>query len=56
MQQFLFVNATKIYQLKEKDSEIKKHSLCLGNTSRDLSANNIKWMCVHVFLLQNFIY
>ena len=24
---FLFVNATKIYQFKAKDSEIKKHSL-----------------------------
>ena len=30
---FLFVNATKIYQFKAKDSEIKKHSLCLGNIS-----------------------
>ena len=28
---FLFVNATKIYQLKAKDSEIKKYSLGLGN-------------------------
>ena len=41
MQQFLFVSATKIYQLKEKDSEIKKHSLCLGSTSRDLPAKSV---------------
>ena len=26
---FLFVNATKIYQLKAKDSAIKKYILCL---------------------------
>ena len=28
---FLFANATKICQLKGKDSEIKIHPLCLGN-------------------------
>ena len=28
---FLFVNATKIYQVKAKDSEIKDYALCLGN-------------------------
>ena len=27
---FLFVNATKIYQFKAKDSEIEKHPLYLG--------------------------
>ena len=27
----LFVNAIKIHQLKAKDSEIKRYSLCLGN-------------------------
>ena len=39
---FLFVNPTKIYQSKAKDSEIKKYPLCLGNISGDFSANNIK--------------
>ena len=39
---FLFVNATNIYQFEEKDSEIKKYLLCLGNTSKDLSVNNMK--------------
>ena len=38
----LFANAAKIYQFKAKDSEIKKHPLCLGNVSGDFSANNIK--------------
>ena len=38
----LFVNDTKIYQLKAKDSEIRKHTLCLGNISGDFSANNTK--------------
>ena len=37
----LFVNATKIYQFKVKDSEIKKHHLCLGRISGDFSANNM---------------
>ena len=27
---FLFVNATKIYQFKAKDSEIKKYASCCG--------------------------
>ena len=39
---FLFVNATKIYQFKAKDSEIKMYPLCLGNVSGDFSANNMK--------------
>ena len=39
---FLFGNATKIYQFKAKDSEMKKYPLCLGNISGDFSANNMK--------------
>ena len=31
-----------MYQLKAKDSEIKKYPLCLGNISRDFSASNMK--------------
>ena len=38
---FLFVNATKIYQFKAKDSEIKKYHLCLGRISGDFLANNM---------------
>ena len=40
---FLFVNATKIYQLKAKDSsEIKDSTLCLGNISKDFTVNNMQ--------------
>ena len=39
---FLFVNATKIYQFKVKDSEMKKYPLLLGNISKDFTANNTK--------------
>ena len=38
----LFVNATKIYQFKAKDSEIKDYALCLGNISKDFKINNMK--------------
>ena len=38
----LIVHATKIYQLKANDSEIKKCPLCFGNISGDFSSNNIK--------------
>ena len=39
---FLFVNATKVYQLKAKNSEIKDYGLCLGNISKDFRINNMK--------------
>ena len=39
---FLFITATKIYQFKAKDSEIKKYRLCLGNILGNLSANKMK--------------
>ena len=39
---FLFVNATKIYQSKARDSEIKSYPLCLGNILKDFTANNMK--------------
>ena len=38
----MFVNATKIYQFKAKDSEIKDHALCLGNISKDFTIKNMK--------------
>ena len=39
----LFVNTTKIYQLKTKDSEIKKnYPLCIGNTSGNFPVNKMK--------------
>ena len=39
---FLFVNATKIYQFKAKNSEIKDYTPCLGNISKDFTINNMK--------------
>ena len=39
---FFFFNATKIYQLKAKDSEIKDYALCLCNVSKDFTINNMK--------------
>ena len=39
---FLFVNATKVYQFKAKNSEIKDYALCLGNILKDLTINNMK--------------
>ena len=39
---FLFVNATKIYQFKAKDSEIIDYRLCLGNGSKDFTINYMK--------------
>ena len=39
---FLYVNLTKIYQFKAKDSEIKIYTLCLGNIPIDFTVNNMK--------------
>ena len=38
----LFVNGTEIYKFKSKHSEIVTSSLCLGNISKDCSADNMK--------------
>ena len=39
---FLCVNATKLYQFKAKNSEIKDYALFLGNISKDFTINNKK--------------
>ena len=39
---YLFVNGTEIYKFKEKYSEIVAILLCLGNISKDWSADNMK--------------
>ena len=39
---FLFVNVTKMYLFKTKDSERKPCLLCLGNISIDCPVNNMK--------------
>ena len=39
---YLFVNGTKIYKFKAKDSDIVASPLCLGNISKDQSTDNMK--------------
>ena len=39
---YLFVNDTKIYNFKAKDSEIVATPLCLGKISKDCSTYNMK--------------
>ena len=39
---FLFVNTSKLYHFKAKDSEIKDYTLFLGNISKDFTINNMK--------------
>ena len=39
---YLFVNGTEIYKFKARDSEIVATPLCLGNISKDWSADNMK--------------
>ena len=39
---YLFVNGTKIIKFKSNDPEILAHPLCLGNISKDWSADNMK--------------
>ena len=39
---YLFVNGTEIYKFKAKGSETVATPLCLGNTSRDWSVDNMK--------------
>ena len=46
----LFVNGIEIIKFKSKDPEIFPYRLCLGNTSRHWSVDNvnygIKWICL----------
>ena len=52
---FSFVNATKIYQVKAKNFEIKPYPLCLGNISKTFAVSSmkkksrIKYICVLFF-------
>ena len=39
---YLFVNGTKVYKFKAKDSEIVPSPLCLGNISKDWWVDNKK--------------
>ena len=46
----LFVSATKIHQLKTKNTEMKDYALCLDNISKDFKINNMKKTGIKVFL------
>ena len=39
---FLFVNATKYINSKQKNFEIKDYALCVANISKDFTINNVK--------------
>ena len=39
---FLFVNATKYINSKQKNFEIKDYALCVGNISKDFTINNME--------------
>ena len=48
---YLFVNGIEICKFKAKDSAIVASPLCLGNVSKDWSADNMKknwiyWLCL----------
>ena len=48
---YLFVNGTEIIKFKAKGSKIIPSTLCLGNISKDWSADNMKktWFTVYVY-------
>ena len=48
---FLFVNATKVYQFKAKNCEIKDYALCLDNISKYFTINMKKTGLKGVFFL-----
>ena len=39
---YLFVTGTEIHKYAAKDPEVVPNNLCLGNVSKDFSANNMK--------------
>ena len=39
---FLFVNATNMYQLKTKNSEVNDYAPCVANISKNFAINNTK--------------
>ena len=63
---YLFVNGVEIYKFKAQVSEINDSSFCLGNISRDFSADNMKrldymdssmnFQLIMIVLLQNMLW
>ena len=55
---FLFANATKMYQFKTKDSELKPYLLCLGNILKDFTMDNMEktgLICILLLILISLI-
>ena len=48
---YLFVNGTEIIKIKARNSEIVASPLCLGNISKDWSADNIEKQGLLVMLM-----
>ena len=48
---YLFVNGTKIYKFKAKDSQIVISPLCLRNIPKDWSGDNIFMILVLIMML-----
>ena len=42
MNSYIFFNDVKIYKFKARDSEINLAPICLGNISKDFSADKVK--------------
>ena len=51
---FYLFYATKVYQFKVKDSEIKPYPLCLGNISKDFTHNAMKKSRIKLICLRFF--
>ena len=49
---YLFVNGKEIVKFKAKDSEIVLGPLCLGNVSKDWSADNMKKTGLHGYVYE----
>ena len=47
----MFVNATIVYQFKDKDTEIKDYVLCFGNVSNDFTINNKFFLLILIQLI-----
>ena len=51
----LFANATKIYQIKTNDSEIKIYPLFVGNISKNFTSINMKKTRLNGYVYEFFV-
>ena len=47
---YIFINGAETHKFKVKDSEIKTTPLCLGNSSKDFSIDNLKKTKFHEYV------